>query len=378
MDCLPASSRNAANRFSVNGSLLRQLFAIILVFCDPLHPEQLWEKSDAELSEDYTHRMQVDCGLGHDLALLDLDDILQQFGKHLYDYEGIPIPDRLARNRMQNGLLLEETMFDAPETLKLNVEMERTLNLCQRMVYNTILSAVEASVGGLFFLDGPGGSGKTYLYNCILCWLRGHGLVALACASSEIASLLLSKGRTAHSRFKIPLNCNANTTCNMSVNSHEAEVVRHARLIIWDEAPMTNRYAFEALNRTMRDIMQTDSVFGGKVILFGRDFRQVFPIVPKGFREDIVDATLCRSRLWSHVKVLTLTQNMCVNEINANRSEENFCDWLLNIGNGTTADSDSNEYVKLPEHMLLQNSGLQNLFVYKEVLQMSRRGAHMV
>ncbi|MCO5612711.1 hypothetical protein L7F22_066980 [Adiantum nelumboides] len=50
-------------------------------------------------------------------------------------------------------------------------------------------------------------------------------------------------------------------------------------------------------------------------------------------------------------------------------SEQNFCEWLLNIGNGTTAESDSDEYVTLPEHMLLQNSGLQNLlcWVYKDI-----------
>ncbi|MCO5609362.1 hypothetical protein L7F22_063588 [Adiantum nelumboides] len=114
----------------------------------------------------------------------------------------------------------------------------------------------------------------------------------------------------------------------MSVNIPEAEVVRLASLIIWDETPMTNRYAFEALDRTMRDIMQSDSVFGGKVILFGGDFRQ----------------------------------NMRVNEVNGNTSQGNFCNWLLDVGNGTTADNDSDEYVKLPEHMLMQNSGLQNLF----------------
>ena len=65
----------------------------------------------------------------------------------------------------------------------------------------------------LFFIDGPGGIGKTFLYNLLLGRVRCEGHIALAMASSGIATLLLNGGRTAHSRFKIPVqNLNANST----------------------------------------------------------------------------------------------------------------------------------------------------------------------
>ena len=71
-----------------------------------------------------------------------------------------------------------------------------------------------------------------------------------------------------------------------------------ARLIIWDEAPMTHRYAFEAVDRTFKDLMKAvdpsleEKPFGGKVIVFGGDFRQILPVVIKGRREDIVGSCL--------------------------------------------------------------------------------------
>jgi len=37
-----------------------------------------------------------------------------------------------------------------------------------------------------------------------------------------------------------------------------AELVRKANLIIWDEAPMMHCRAFEAIDRTLRDLMQLD------------------------------------------------------------------------------------------------------------------------
>ncbi|POG63370.1 DNA helicase Pif1 like protein, partial [Rhizophagus irregularis DAOM 181602=DAOM 197198] len=52
---------------------------------------------------------------------------------------------------------------------------------------------------GHFFIDGFAGTGKTFLYNTLLATIRLHGDIAIAVASSGIAALLLSGGRTAHS-----------------------------------------------------------------------------------------------------------------------------------------------------------------------------------
>ncbi|GJV30633.1 ATP-dependent DNA helicase PIF1-like protein [Tanacetum coccineum] len=80
-------------------------------------------------------------------------------------------------------------------------------------------------------------------------------MIVLAVASSGIASLLLPGGRTAHSRFVIPLELMENSTCGIKQNMHLAELMQEVQLIIWDEAPMTQRYAFEALDKTLRYIL---------------------------------------------------------------------------------------------------------------------------
>ena len=126
----------------------------------------------------------------------------------------------------------------------------------------------------------------------------------------ELLHFCYPKGQTTHSYFKIPLDLTALSTCNITVNSSLAEVLKLAKLIICDEAPMTHLHAFEALGRTIRDVMQKDVVFGGKVVLLGGDFRQVLFVVLKGSQEDIIDATLCKSQIWRHVIVLQLSQNM--------------------------------------------------------------------
>ncbi|MCO5600378.1 hypothetical protein L7F22_054489 [Adiantum nelumboides] len=158
-------------------------------------------------------------------------------------------------------------MFNVHEQQNVAIEIESCLNLGQRDAFNRVLQAVQSNNGAVFFLDGPGGSGKTYVYNVLLSRVRGEGKIALTCASSGIAALLLSNGRTAHSRFKIPIDVHNTLTCNIKVNNTLAKLLRQTSLIVLDEAPMVSRYAFEELERTLRDIMQFDSLFGGKVIL---------------------------------------------------------------------------------------------------------------
>ena len=47
----------------------------------------------------------------------------------------------------------------------------------------------------VFFIDGPGGTGKTFLYNTLMSKVRSQSKIALGLASSGIAALLLPGGR---------------------------------------------------------------------------------------------------------------------------------------------------------------------------------------
>jgi len=77
----------------------------------------------------------------------------------------------------------------------------------------------------------------------------------LIVASSIIASLLLLGNRTAHSRFKISIDLHDESTCNITQQMKVVELVCKADMIIWDEAQMMHCQAFEAVDRTLHDLM---------------------------------------------------------------------------------------------------------------------------
>lgn len=86
------------------------------------------------------------------------------------------------------------------------------------------------------------------------------------------------------------------------------ELIKRSKLIIWDEAMMVNKFWFEAVDKSFRDILQLESpnilTRGGKCVVLGGDFRQLLPVIPKGNRYEILFSTINLSCLWKHYRVL--------------------------------------------------------------------------
>ncbi|XP_057760286.1 uncharacterized protein LOC130980645 [Arachis stenosperma] len=212
--------------------------------------------------------------------------------------------------------------------------------------------------------------------------IRSEGHIVLNVTSSGIASLLLPNGRTAHFRFKIPLDINEDSICCIKQGSLLARLVFKAKLIIWDEAPMLNKLCYESLDKCLHDILRFESYynadlpFTGKVVVLGGDFRQILPVIPIGPRQEIVHASINSSYLWRFCQVLTLTENMRLT-MGTNVSEvsmiKEFANWLLKIGDGLVGDSTEGESeVEIPKEMLIRDSADAfcelMIFVYPKLL----------
>ena len=359
----------------------RSLFAAMLIYNGVNDPPGLWELFKEDMAEDFKHQagMVEFHQLHFDSALRALEVLLKEHNKSLADFLlptplGAPPPPLIAQ---------ELGRYDAIEQAELLQGKVHLLNPEQREAYDLIKQAIDnpgTAANNVFFIDGVGGAGKTFLYSCVLHDVRANGGIALAVASSGIAALLLDGGRTAHSRFKIPVaNLDAFSTCYVKRGSEEAKLIQEAAVVIWDEAPMMSKHVFEAVDRTFRDIMaQVDpnlenKPFGGKVFVLGGDFRQILPVVRKGGAADVIQATLNQSaRIWPHVRVLKLHTNMRVLRLlqgtgdgaiaEASRLQA-FADYLLRVGDGTETlhDVDGLAMIRVPPEMVCPGEGIKDL-----------------
>nr|GEW71752.1 ATP-dependent DNA helicase PIF1-like [Tanacetum cinerariifolium] len=160
-----------------------------------------------------------------------------------------------------NRLIYDERDYKKPELITQHQELYESLTDEQRGIYETIVGACDNNKGGMFFVYAFGGS----------------------------------------------------------------ELIREAKLIIWDDAPMITRLAYEALDRTLRDIC--------------------------------TDTYTTNSN--KHCTVLKLTKNVRLRVgCSPEDAEEinDFKDWILNIREGIGGKNDGHAPVEFPEEMLIPDS----------------------
>lgn len=234
------------------------------------------------------------------------------------------------------------------------------LTMEQKGIFNEIMEAVLNDKGEVFFVYGFGGTGKTFIWKTLSAAIRYRGMIVLNSDSSGIASLLLPGVRTAHSRFAIPITPDDTTSCIIPPNSDLANLIKQASLIIWDEAPMMSKYCFQNLDRSLNDCLVNFDIkpFGGKVVVFGGDFRQILPVINDAGRSEIGMSSLNASYLWEHCKVPKLTKNMRLlnNTLSTEEAKEieDFSKWILDVGDGKLSEpNDGEALIDIPEEFLI-------------------------
>ncbi|XP_021964945.1 uncharacterized protein LOC110860200 [Folsomia candida] len=259
---------------------LRETFCYICCFCQPAKPLDLWTKFQVEMSLDYSRNRQNDDAVN--MALHDIDEILQQHGLSCTKI-GLPEP---------TGQAPQEECFNPILEAQLAEERIGMLNANQRDAFNGIVRAIDNAEEPerAFYVDGPGGSGKTFLYTTLLSFVRGRSQVALPFATTGIAATLLKGGRTAHSGFKLEVPLSDTSVSGLRPSSKDADVLRQASLILIDEITMLSKHGLRCIDRLLREVMSCkEKPFGGKVIVIRGDFRQTLPVVPRGSRAQILE-----------------------------------------------------------------------------------------
>lgn len=348
-------------------TMLRGLMVTILTECNPAEPARLWEQHKEAFSSDcrriidrqYQRIPRPDPETSEALAYQDqqlalfllaglLDRVSRKDDTSVLTTFGLPEADIDFNEYLEErNRLIREELELAPPREDAETAWSK-LNSDQLHAAQSIVDAVrvnEFNTGQLFFLDGPGGTGKTFVQNTVMGILRSEGLIVLAVASSGIAATLLEGGQTAHARFKIPLDSTRDSVCKIEKGTFLAGLIKQSKLIFWDESPMQRKYDMMAVSRTISDLCDADESipFGGKVVCFCGDFRQCTPVCPGAKRGIIVNMNLKATPFWVEVEVLRLTINMRLQDpslsAEGKAAAAEFADEVLAIGNGVTVEN---------------------------------------
>ncbi|XP_076032957.1 uncharacterized protein LOC143020425 [Oratosquilla oratoria] len=194
---------------------LLNMFAMICLFNTPQNALQLWNDNKLLMIEDLL--CQYDNNVAENIALHHINMILNENGMNCAML-GLPEP-----------ISEPPAIQHMEEIQEVNPEV---LNIEQRYVFNSVINAVSEIDRGLetnhrlFYLDAPGGSGKTFLFNMIHVYLVAQNVAVSTSAWTGIAATLLENGKTLHSVFKLPVPLTEAITCNIPPNSDLANILR--------------------------------------------------------------------------------------------------------------------------------------------------------
>ncbi|XP_019096478.1 PREDICTED: ATP-dependent DNA helicase PIF1-like [Camelina sativa] len=304
-------------------------------------------------------------------TLQEIEMIMLFNGGTLRDIAHFPQPSHEDIDN-SNRLIVDEMRYNREFLAEKHAEWIKMLTIEQRSIYDEITGAVFNDLGGFFY--GFGGTEKTFVWKKLAAAVRSRGQIVLNVASSGITSLLLEGGRTAHSRFEIPLNPDEFSVCKIKPKSDLATLIKEASLIIWDEAPMMSKFCFKSLDKSFSDIIKNryNKGFGGKVVVFGGDFRQVLSVINGAGMAEIVMSSLNASYLWDHCKVLKLTKNMRLLSDNISVDEakdiQKISDWLLAVGDGRINEpNDGEALIDILEELLIEEAENPVAVIFKKI-----------
>nr|GEX27812.1 DNA helicase [Tanacetum cinerariifolium] len=165
-----------------------------------------------------------------DYTLYEFETCLNHCSKSVTDF-GLRSPPPHLMSIVRNRLLMEQKSYDRQLLTTERDKLLPKLNENQCQIFDLIVNACLNNEQQLVFVYGHGGTGKTFLWKTILYTLRCERKIVLAVASSSIASLLLPAGRTAHSRFKIPLDLTDTSVYAIKKNTQLADLLKETCLI---------------------------------------------------------------------------------------------------------------------------------------------------
>jgi len=241
---------------------------VILLTDKVAEPYLLWDQFKARLCDDVKHKLyhmnyyQADQEIPedhiYDYGLWDLNRILVGIGRSLADFPPMPLPQQQWAHRIPNPLLQAE-QYNVNEIATLVDKQRAIFNLDQAAAFDTVLESITNNQGHLFFIHATSSCGKTFLYNTIAAEVRRRGQIALCVALSGIAALLLDRGRTSHSHFKISLSIHEDSVARLKHNSYMFPVLQQTKVIIWDEVPMQYKYDIDAVDQYLRDLLEVSN-----------------------------------------------------------------------------------------------------------------------
>lgn len=164
------------------------------------------------------------------------------------------------------------------------------------------------AMGENVFLTGQAGSGKTYILNKYVRFLKKNNIPVAITATTGIAATHIG-GITIHSWSGIGIK-NSLTPKQLSQilkNPRTQSQIKDAKVLVIDEISMLHSYRLDMVNKICKFVRHSEEPFGGLQVILCGDFFQLPPITEEDFQKS---SFAFKAEAWAelNLKICYLTE----------------------------------------------------------------------
>jgi ATP-dependent exoDNAse (exonuclease V) alpha subunit len=187
-------------------------------------------------------------------------------------------------------------------------------------------------MGQNVFLTGSAGSGKTYLLNQYIAYLKENNIPVAVTASTGIASTHMD-GRTIHSWSAIGISSSlSKKEFNKIIYNEDIQKrINDTKVLIIDEISMLDAKRFDLIELVCRTIRKKPTPFGGLQVILCGDFFQLPPVPTRG---EPPPEFAFNSYAWAKLNII-----VCYLQEQFRQEDGRFLDLLNDIRNSKTTPS---------------------------------------
>jgi len=197
-------------------------------------------------------------------------------------------------------------------------------------------------LGQNIYLTGPAGSGKTYLLNKYIDYLKAKNIAVGVTASTGIAATHMN-GMTIHSWSGLGIRDSINKREMREIlkKRHLSNRFKLTKVLIIDEVSMLHSFQLDLIDKICREFKKVDLPFGGIQVVMCGDFFQLPPVSGARVQTEFVS----QSNIWQsmNLKICYLDEQhrqedkeliKILNSIRTNSCDDNTLNKLQTVNRG--------------------------------------------
>ena len=184
----------------------------------------MWKELKKVMAEDYAR--SYDSLQSEEMAYDHIQELFQEQSYHDF---------HVSEMDAMKSIVYNTTSIPTKQYFQKGLDQYSRMNVTQKQLTDVILAAlgdINDKNGKCFFIDVPGGSGKTYMYDTLYYLVKGRNKEVSTIVLTRIAATLLPEEKTVHKTLRLPVPLFSDSSSSIKSQTEAGQKLKNVDIFI--------------------------------------------------------------------------------------------------------------------------------------------------